>query len=113
MADYIERRKIYTAVSKLLPDCESPILLSSYEQGREFAVNEALDIIGNAHAADVRPKKHGKWIVREVGDFIPFVYHPDEKYECSVCHTAFNVTSSYCPNCGSKMDGKDGKSNEN
>ena len=106
MADYIERRKVYDAVSELLSNSESPILLSSFEHGKEFVVNEVLDIIGNAHAADVLPERHGKWIVREVGDFIPFVYHPDEKYECSLCHAAYNVASSYCPDCGSKMDGK-------
>lgn len=54
-------------------------------------------------AADVRPERHGEWITRHDG--LPF---------CSECN--YNglgyiaVDLGYCPNCGAKMDGKDGDS---
>lgn len=58
-------------------------------------------------AADVAPVVHGHWI-----------WHEEEfKYECSACNCWFDYNhtfaifdhdfeySSYCPNCGAKMDG--------
>lgn len=66
-------------------------------------------------SADVRPERHGRWVSwEEAGNFIP---SPD-RYECSICHDAaerlcngFDLLSSYCPNCGAKMDGKGGENN--
>lgn len=114
MDEYIERRKIYAAVNELLCD-DGDHILSSFECGNDFAINGALDIIGKAPTADVRPERHGRWVSwEEAGNFIP---SPD-RYECSICHDAaerlcngFDLLSSYCPNCGAKMDGKDGEDN--
>lgn len=35
--------------------------------------------------------KHGKWL----GDW---------DYTCSVCNKSFEYKTSYCPNCGAKME---------
>lgn len=82
---------------------------------KKYHCNPSLDGGGNNYgylrleideqpAADVRPERHGEWITRHEG--LPF---------CSECN--YNglgyiaVDFDYCPNCGAKMDGKDGKSN--
>lgn len=50
-------------------------------------------------AADVRPERHGEWLVS------------GECYECSECGGGSTVnTNPYCWKCGAKMDGKDGES---
>lgn len=71
--------------------------------------------IADMPAADVAPVVHGSWISWEEADnFIPSAH----RHECSVCHDAAQVLvnglellSDYCPNCGAKMDGKNGDDN--
>lgn len=56
-------------------------------------------VIKDAPTADVRPERHGEWLVS--GDC----------YECSECGGGSVVnTNPYCWKCGAKMDGKDGES---
>lgn len=75
-------------------------------EGAEGAINYISDCVNDIPAADVRPERHGHWISREVGNFIPFVYHPPERYECSLCGYGTNDDAfRYCPYCGGKMDG--------
>ena len=61
----------------------------------------AMETVASAPAADVAPVVHGRWIY-------------DKKVQrpyCSVCkgyfYGATNSPMSYCPNCGTKMDGGD------
>lgn len=55
-------------------------------------------VIKDAPIADVRPERHGEWLVS--GDC----------YECSECGGGSVVnTNPYCWKCGAKMDGKDGE----
>lgn len=55
-------------------------------------------VIKDAPTADVRPERHGEWLVS--GDC----------YECSECGGGSVVnTNPYCWKCGAKMDGKDGE----
>ena len=57
-------------------------------------------------SVDPQPKT-GHWINwKEAGNYIP----SETRFECSVCHDAaqtlcngFDLLSSYCPNCGAKM----------
>jgi len=61
-----------------------------------------IDVIKNAPAADVQPVKHGKW----------------NGYTCSECNVCtdyfvsgdfyFDEKPNFCPNCGARMDLKDG-----
>ena len=56
-------------------------------------------VIKDAPTADVRPERHGEWLVS--GDC----------YECSECGGGSVVnTNPYCWKCGAKMDGKDSES---
>ena len=55
-------------------------------------------------------RKHGEWIE----ETIPLEWDADDVvaiYECSICKTKTPFTSSYCPECGAKMDLKRGDSN--
>lgn len=60
-------------------------------------------MVESVPAADVAPVRHGRW-----------VYGEDVDIQCSICgHDAYTegdyrqVKTSYCPNCGAKMDEED------
>ena len=59
----------------------------------------AIEIVASAPAADVAPVVHGRWIYDKKA----------QRPYCSVCkgyfYGAANSPMSYCPNCGTKMDG--------
>lgn len=76
-------------------------------------VDDMLDEVDCFRPADVAPVVHGRWLERE--DPMLDVY-----YVCSVCKEAFYIEATgyteddlfvytYCPNCGAKMDEKEGK----
>ena len=100
MAEYIEREALRDA----LYDADA-ITMSGVK------------ILNQFPAADVAPVRHGQWIF---GKDLPYSWGqiPKNKYHlyCSECsEQAFNrsedndpdfdVDTSYCPNCGAKMDG--------
>lgn len=99
MAECIDREAVLRAVQGQRSPCRSPA------QNRMLDCLKA-DVI-RISAADVAPVVHGHWI-----------WHEEEfKYECSACNCWFDYNhtfaifdhdfeySSYCPNCGAKMDG--------
>lgn len=62
------------------------------------------------HAADVVEVRHGEWkpIVIQESYFDPPYC---DTCKCSMCEYEIDVSETvynYCPNCGAKMDGKDG-----
>lgn len=75
--------------------------------------NTAIQIINEAPSADVAPVRHAKWVL--IDECV------NEGVYCSNCHKKIyraeyanqKVKSNFCPNCGAKMDGKDGESDEN
>ena len=54
--------------------------------------------------ADVQEVRHGKWIVNDLTPYCSVCYRPSE-YECDGVHSK----PLFCPNCGAKMDRKDGE----
>ena len=75
------------------------VMAAKWGDGSDGAM--AMEIVASAPAADVAPVVHGRWIY-------------DKKVQrpyCSVCkgyfYGATNSPMSYCPNCGTKMDGDD------
>lgn len=66
-----------------------------------FALNAARDYIKKLPAADVQEIKRGEWKINSDG------YYP----YCSECGKEPNngIMSKFCPECGAKMDGKDGE----
>lgn len=98
MAEYIEREKIYADISRLLID-KSTADLTNCEDGWTSAISEAMDVIKNAPAADVRPERHGRWVDYK---------HNTSAIQCTVCEHIFESAIfgyAYCPICGAKMDG--------
>ena len=119
MAEYIERE----AISEEIRKCyyKNPPNFS-YGEGFDRGLDRAQRAILNAPAADVATVRHGRWIF---GKDLPYSWGqiPKNKYHlyCSEClEQAFNrsedndpdfdVDTSYCPNCGAKMDGGNGNS---
>lgn len=47
-------------------------------------------------AADVVTVRHGRW-----GNYEPY----SDGYRCSCCKLVHRTCTTYCPNCGAKMDG--------
>ena len=113
MAEYIEREAISEEIRKYY--YKNPPNFS-YGEGFDRGLDRAQRAILNAPAADVAPVLHGRWIF---GKDLPYSWGqiPKNKYHlyCSEClEQAFNrsedndpdfdVDTSYCPNCGAKMD---------
>lgn len=83
MADYIDRNELVGNLDRFAHEHLTPLLRS---------------LIEKQPTADVMEVKHGKWIKRG-----------NEK-KCSVCDFIYysnNDDWNGCPNCLSKMDGKD------
>ena len=81
---YIERE---SAIKSLLNDC-----LGQVSYSRE----DAADCIFWLDTADVAPVVHGLW-----GNYEPY----SDGYRCSCCKLVHRTCTTYCPNCGAKMDG--------
>ena len=69
---------------------------------------QMLDIVKEQPAADVVEVVHGEWI------FNRGQAYGEPLYFCSVCTDGGSEwgKDKYCPNCGAKMDGKGGQTNE-
>lgn len=88
MADFVDRIALRDALYK-----EDAITMGG------------LKIINKFPAAGVSKVRHGKWL--------PFgrrgIY--GYMYACSECRAKYDGVSNFCPNCGAKMDGKNGADN--
>ena len=73
------------------------VMAAKWGDGSDGAM--AMEIVASAPAADVAPVRHGQWIYDKKA----------QRPYCSVCkgyfYGATNSPMSYCPNCGTKMDG--------
>ena len=73
------------------------VMAAKWGDGSDGAM--AMEIVASAPAADVAPVRHGQWIYDKKA----------QRSYCSVCkgyfYGATNSPMSYCPNCGTKMDG--------
>ena len=110
MAEYIEREVLMRQIKEIhCAEC------NSYHGVRCRAcwVDDTFDYIDSEPAVDVAPVVHGRWELE---------YETYGKMRCSVCKKealiekaigdvgviTIYVDSNYCPNCGAKMDEKDG-----
>ena len=75
------------------------VMAAKWGDGSDGAM--AMEIVASAPTADVVPVRHGQWIYDKKA----------QRPYCSVCkgyfYGATNSPMSYCPNCGTKMDGGD------
>lgn len=51
---------------------------------------------------EVQSVKHGKWLKR---------MSTSDSLKCSICGNNHEYITTYCPNCGARMDLKDGDTN--
>lgn len=77
--------------------------------GYRDAMTDAIGEVSNAHTLDAVPVVHGHWIWDEVSF----------NYTCSSCKCSYDYSetyglfehgfeyTSYCPNCGARMDGEE------
>ena len=66
--------------------------------------NDAIDAIDRAPTIDAEPVRHGRW-ENEVERYPEmYGYIPLSQVVCSVCDRAQEKKTSYCSNCGAKMD---------
>lgn len=89
MAEYIEREALFRSIA----DDVAP-----------FNVAMVFRHIRNAPAADVAPVRHGRWETHyRSGTTV------SEGAVSGCCDMWNGWKTPYCPNCGAKMDGKDGE----
>lgn len=77
---------------------EQVVRIQASEQEPEKKVGQIIMAIANAPTVDAAPVVRGRWKRRgrNLG-------------ECSECVEIVMVRYPYCPNCGAKMDGGDGR----
>ena len=106
MAEYIERDKVYNMLNALGGCGADP---DTWADGWDKAIDTAIEELDDIPAADVRPERHGEWNELSLDD------QDEGMYICSKCKSIEFMPEecdiyAYCPNCGAKMDGKDGDS---
>ena len=89
--EYIEREKLMAELQKKVE--------LSHNAMRAVIEEDFEDIINDMPAADVVEVRHGQWIDGKCGHY----------QICSECKQIADFDFDYCPNCGAKMDGKDGE----
>lgn len=113
MSKYIDREEL---IRNIISDMALFMGTPDDVQKHDEQCNRAISYIESATGADVVPVVHGRWIERED----PML---DTYYTCSACNEDFYIeqtgdpvkdlfTYTYCPNCGAKMDMKDGGDND-
>lgn len=99
MSDYIKREALEKDLNIRLSALRGK---NGYYDHYTDGFDECVDRVENFPAADVEEVKHGKW--EYIGT--------DKKghvYRCSNCagRIGLDYETSYCPNCGAKMDLED------
>ena len=99
MAEYIKREALEKDLNIRLSALRGK---NGYYDHYTDGFDECVDRVENFPAADVEEVKHGKW--EYIGT--------DKKghvYRCSNCagRIGLDYETSYCPNCGAKMDLED------
>ncbi len=93
MTEYIKRKEAYKAAVEKTNNPACPT----------FVAANILQSIVDIPAADVKPVRHGYWQVGYFRDRVcSCCLHPDNDLD--------DYPHPYCPNCGAKMDKKDGQS---
>lgn len=94
--DLISRKAVIDALTSLHTHV-------GMELGASVAFDEACDAVCKIPAVDAEHVQHGRWK--------PFGTINDKRmFVCSVkkCGCANSRKTNFCPNCGARMDGKEG-----
>lgn len=110
MAEYIEREEIIAYIDRLLGKRAGDSDSVAY-----FAFERFRELLKLAPAADAVEVQHGEWqhfteleVKQTSGKItIPKKYLHGQCSNCNHCFIMLNKNHFlYCPNCGTKMDGK-------
>lgn len=89
------------------------VAVDEYDGGYNFERDRNIrDALMTLPTVDAVPIRHGHWVrwYEEIYDSFGIGYVPH--YKCSECDTEYDqydaMRMNYCPNCGVKLDGKDG-----
>ena len=91
MNEYIEREALKEAMNSLW--CHYSQVCNIHA---ELATENCIELVEEAHTADVVEVKRGRWIWDER-------FHD---YTCSECHNWDLKTPNFCSNCGADMRGE-------
>lgn len=107
MAEYIEREAVLAYMTEVKAVC-----ISNFEYEASVAIAGMIDGIKDSEipTADVAPVRHGCWTEKKSSG-VGGIW--DYYFVCSVCggntpNKAYVIAPDFCPNCGAKMDGKEG-----
>ena len=99
MADYIDRK---TALS--FPFANEQYDHENANENFIFGCETYKEWLENLPVANVQEVRHGKWRECRFGNGITVPFR--KYYICNQCNHTSQKKSRYCPNCGTKMDGK-------
>lgn len=105
MDEYISRKAAIAYIREQSEECQKAFEELGGESGiYADAYNDLAEDFYSIPAADVAPVVHGRWIDDGSGIII-----------CPECERGYNLHAKYthyCPNCGAKMDIKNGGDND-
>lgn len=111
MDEYISKQKVLDYLNGYLHSLGDGGADTLFNRGQRRALINSIQDISAVKAADIQPVKRGRWENEYLdGD----VWWAD----CNNCknetHSRFGRVSSYafCPNCGARMDWKEGAKND-
>lgn len=97
--EFISKKEIHTKLREISHQYGSHCAVD-----KQAAVHRCMDAIMEITPTEVVPVVHGRWMLKHIG--------AGHYWECSVCHEnpCIYVTKNtkFCPNCGAKMDMKEG-----
>lgn len=102
MADFIKRDLALEAIKKLSRNVDFDN--EAEERGWNNAIDLAYAAVVGIPIADARSERHRRWIDEGDGFLVCS--------ECGEDHAWEDYRATYCEDCGAKMDGKDGESDE-
>lgn len=103
MAEYRDveplRKQIVEFKTALKQFAKSSSFLMAYISG----IDAVMEIIDEAPITDVQEVRHGRWECNYDRGAFYIVY------VCSKCGRETLIKENFCPDCGARMDGKDGE----
>ena len=100
MSEYINRD---AALQHIAAGMKSMECFDEYSDGKYSGLDTAFGILEELPVADVAPVVHGRW-----GNYEPY----SDGYRCSCCKLVHRTCTTYCPNCGSRMDLTEGEAHD-
>lgn len=110
MDEYISRDKAIKELREVYEN-EYPTASGDFD---EYASHDVPNVLRNIPAADAQPVKRGRWI--DIYEWAKMHNSTPSGmctyFWCSECQKEQEKKSDFCPNCGAKMDLKDGEQND-